>query len=63
MKANMSDIMWKVILPILSFNELDHKRWVEDPEELIRFLNDPMGTLTDPRVGSTEFIIETIKVP
>ena len=62
LKSNMNDILWKVLLPVLSFGPLDQKRWVEDPEEYVRGLNDPMGTLTDPRVAATEFIIQMLKV-
>jgi hypothetical protein len=47
---------------VLSFNSVDHKRWVEDPEEFIRLLNDAKNTITDPRIAATEFIIDMMRV-
>lgn len=62
LKPHIHDFWWKIILPVLSFNAVDHKRWVEDPEEFIRLLNDAKNTITDPRIAATEFIIDMMRV-
>ena len=61
-KPHVSDLLWRVALPVLTYDARDHELWTSDPEEYVRGQLDPMDALVDPRTSSSEFIITLLKV-
>jgi hypothetical protein len=61
-KPHIPNLLWQVVLPVLSYDAHDHEQWTTDPEEYVRSRLDAMDALIDPRTSATEFVINLLKV-
>lgn len=61
-KPHIPNLLWQVVLPVLSYDARDHEQWTTDPEEYVRSRLDAMDALIDPRTSATEFVINLLKL-
>ena len=61
LRPQVTDIVLRVCMPVLYFNDNDFELWTDEPHEYIRKTYDPMEEYTDPRSAAISFILDLAK--